>query len=369
MTSDDPSNDVNLCDSLCDLPLTVEDVALTPYEIEAAGRMHRRTVISLHGAGAVGFGEDVTPSVSEHDWLDDIRPDLPRGTYTVGEFSDALEGVPLRLAPPKREVSRAYRRWAIESAALDLALEQADETLATILGRTYDPVEFVASFGLDGSQGIEPLRRWLGLNPDLEFKLDVSADWTEPLLSELAATGAVRVLDLKGQYEMDVGTPADPDLYRRLFETFPDAIVEDPAVTDETVDVLERYVDRISWDAPITGVESVERLPWEPKILNVKPCRFGTVESLFAFLEHVLERGIELYGGGMFELDAGRAHSQALASLFYPKAPNDIAPPAYHAFEPGQSLPTGPLYPPEEPAGIGWIDRTSLSGADPDERR
>ena len=59
----------------------------------------------------------------------------------------------------------------------------------------------------------------------------------------------------------------------------------------------------------------------------------------------------------MFELDAGRAHNQALASLFYPDGPNDLAPPTYHQFESAQSVPSSPLAPPEDPSGIGWYLR------------
>jgi len=92
----------------------------------------------------------------------------------------------------------------------------------------------------------------------------------------------------------------------------------------------------------------------EPTVINVKPCRFGTLESLCRFLEYALEYDIDLYGGGMFEPDAGRAHNQALASLFYPDGPNDLAPPAYHQFEADQPLPSSPLTPPEESSGIGW---------------
>ena len=39
---------------------------------------------------------------------------------------------------------------------------------------------------------------------------------------------------------------------------------------------------------------------------------------------------MELYGGGQFELGVGRDQIEALASLFYPDGPNDVAPREYH---------------------------------------
>ena len=69
--------------------------------------------------------------------------------------------------------------------------------------------------------------------PGTRFKLDPTNSWTQELVDELAATGAVDTLDLKGFYR---GTPVDvetdPDLYRMVAETFPDAYLEDPDVTD-----------------------------------------------------------------------------------------------------------------------------------------
>lgn len=98
-------------------------------------------------------------------------------------------------------------------------------------------------------------------------------------------------------------------------------------------------------------------LPWKPIAINVKPCRFGTLESLFDSLDYALERDIDLYGGGMIDLDAGRTHVLALASLFCPDGPNDLAPSDYHRFDVNKSLPISPLAPPDDLSGIGWGSR------------
>jgi len=339
------------------LPVTVEAVSFEGKRIETEHRTFERTIIRVRGEGATGFGEDVTRSIEAHEQLREDGLTLPTGEWKIGTFSDALDaGSALSAQTVSRETPE-YLRWAIESAVLDLALKQSGRTLASELDRTYEPMAFVVSPHLGDPPRIRPVNRFLDADSDIEFKIDVPDAPSDEFLSELSDTGAVRILDLKAQYDSDIGVTADPELYRQLFETFPDALLEDPAITDTTRPVLEEYSDRVSWDAPITSVERIQDLPWEPTSLNIKPCRSGTLESLCRILEYALQHDVELYGGGMFELDAGRAHSQAIASLFYPNSPNDLAPPAYHTYRADRSYPSSPLEPPAKPTGIGWYSR------------
>ncbi len=205
----------------------------------------------------------------------------------------------------------------------------------------------------DEAPTADRVHRLLEIQPGLEFKLDPTPEWSESLVEELAATGAVRTLDLKGHYEgTDVETPPDADLYERLVTAFPEAVIEDPALTGVTRPLLEGHEGRIAWDVPITGVESVESLPFEPAWLNIKPSRFGSVERLLATIEYCEQRDIQMYGGGQFELDVGRHQIQSLASLFYPDGPNDVAPMGYNDPEPGERLPASPLASPAPEGGF-----------------
>lgn len=327
---------------VADLPFTVDSLALARRERDTASGFTRvTTTVELSGDGRVGRGEDVCYEDADHD--DYPRPDLV-GDYTVDSFSDALGRVDLWLTEPSQHHAPAFRRWAFESAALDLALKQADATLAEVVDRDPEPVRFVVSTRLDGFERIE---RLLDVNPAAEFKLDPTPEWDDALVERLVDTGRVRTLDLKGLYEgTDIDTEADPAFYRRIVEAFPDAVIEDPGVTEETYPILDDHADRLAWDYPITGVPSVQALPWEPSWLNVKPSRFGTVESLFDTVDYATSRGITLYGGGQFELGVGREQIQALAALFYPDGPNDVAPGAYNDTEPAANLPRSPLDPP-----------------------
>ena len=89
----------------------------------------------------------------------------------------------------------------------------------------------------------------------------------------------VRILDFKGQYEnVPVAQPPNRDLYERIVDAFPTALFEDPALTSETASIFEDVEKQVTWDHPVTGVDSIEELPYEPQWLNIKPSRFGTVE-------------------------------------------------------------------------------------------
>ena len=149
----------------------------------------------------------------------------------------------------------------------------------------------------------------------------------------------------------------DPELYAKLIETFPDAWLEDPDVTDETRPLLDPVHERVTWDAPIHSIADIEAMPWSPpRTVNVKPSRFGPISRLFAAYDYCEERGIGAYGGGQTELGPGRGQIQYLASIFHPDTPNDTAPSGYNdprqATAPG--LPTSPLEPAIDALGFRW---------------
>ena len=256
---------VNLYDAVKELPLTIESYELDLLELQArADFLRKTTVVRLRGGGEEGLGEDVTYHAEEHDRLQERGSDLPlAGSWTLHTFSEHLATLPLFDAEPAQHAYHDYRRWGFESAALDLALRQAGTSLGDAIGREPRPVSFVVSGGLGDPPSTERLHAWLALYPTLRFKLDANSSWTDELIAELAATGAVDSIDFKGQYKGTVvDTPPDPVLYRRVAEGLPSAWLEDPALTDETLPVLEPHRDRVTWDAIVHSVEDIEALPW-----------------------------------------------------------------------------------------------------------
>jgi L-alanine-DL-glutamate epimerase-like enolase superfamily enzyme len=314
-------------------------VELDRQELAVSPQFRRvTTIVRLQGGGHEGLGEDVTYFYELHEHV----PVPPvSGRWTLASFSESLDGFSFFDVEPEDHAAYDYRRWAWESAALDLALKQKASSLGAVVGRTPRPLTYVVSTRVTN---VEPL---LELYPDMRFKLDPGPDWADETIDRLAELGCVDTADFKGVYRGSFGQPPDPQLYRRIAEAFPKAWLEDPGLSDATDEVLRPHRDRITWDAPIHSVADAEALPFPPRCLNVKPSRFGTERRLFDFYDWCESRGVLMYGGGQFELGVGRTHIQELASLFHPDMPNDVAPSVFNSPELPRDAPRSPLPPPQ----------------------
>jgi L-alanine-DL-glutamate epimerase-like enolase superfamily enzyme len=346
---------------LADLPVEIEEYTLEPLSALVSSEFNRSsTVIHMRGAGVEGVGEDVTYDAVDHEILQSdfaaANGGLPLvGRWTIGSFAERIAELDLFPQPPQREVSRRYRVWAYESAALDLALCQAGSTLHEALDREPLPVRFVVSLRLGEPPGMQPLLARLRHYPGLRFKLDPTSSWDEELIAQLAATGAVESVDFKAYYSGSiVDQPADPELYARVVRALPRAWIEDPALTPETDAVLAEHRERFSWDAPIHSVADIQALPYPPRMVNVKPSRLGGLRNLLDAFDYCAQRGIGNYGGGQFELGVGRGQIQYLASLFHADAPNDVAPTGFNLPDTPAGLPESPLAPAPAPLGFRW---------------
>ncbi|MDX6479736.1 MAG: hypothetical protein QOG85_246 [Gaiellaceae bacterium] len=323
-----------LWDSLAELELRIDGYTLTRREsLTPSGWARITTLVELDGEEVAGVGEDVTYEAESHDG---VPPELMlAGTWTLADFSAFLDRF--------EELTDGFRRWAFESAALDLALRQNGLGLGEALGRSERPVRFVVS------TRAEP-ESWLAFAPELEFKLDAETGWDRDFLRRLRALDRVRVVDLKAYYRgTSVDLVPDPELYRAIAEELPDTVIEDAWLEDGCLEALAGAEDRLSFDAPVHSLDDLNGLSVEPQWLNIKPSRFGTVQELLATVEAAEERGIRMYGGGQYELGPGRLHIQRLASVFYPDGPNDVAPSGYNEGEPREGLPQSPLPAPSGP--------------------
>ena len=348
-------------DRIAALPLEIDSYELEGLGAEVSSQFTRRTtVVRLRGGGHEGLGEDVTYDGDDQEALQREGKTLPlAGSHTLDGFSELLDRLSLWPSGPGLEQFRPYRRWAFESAALDLALRQAGRSLVRGLGRTPRPVRYVVSLRLGEPPSTEPIRHIRELYPNMRFKLDPTLSWNETVVSELVATDAVDSVDFKGAYK---GTPVDqggdPLLYARVATAFPDAWLEDPDLNEATDPVLEPHRDRITWDAPIHSVGDIKGLPFPPRMLNFKPSRFGSLRNLLDAYDYADANDIRIYGGGQFELGPGRGQIQYLASLFHPDAPNDVAPGGFNNEKPPPGLPPSPLHPQPSEIGFRWGDWT-----------
>lgn len=331
-----------------DLPLTIESSAFEP--LLPNGPTEREDVsttqLRLRGAGEEGIGEQIGMPADQESLR---ASDYPlTGTWpTLADFLAHLDTIDMWPEPPEWDLQRNWRRWTFESAALDLALRQANTSLADALGRTPQPLTFVNSFGLGDPPDIDKVAARRQMHPTVGFKLDVAPSWTQEIMDRVAGVEGVATIDFKGQYGLEVEDEAALlAMYERTVATFgPDVMLEDPHDLPEVHELLTPIADRVSYDAPITTVESIASTAITARIVNIKPCRVGRLDELSRLYAHCEAHGIRMYNGGMGELGVGRGQAQLLASLFHPDAPNDIAPSDYNLLEPPAGLPESPLDP------------------------
>jgi hypothetical protein len=343
---------------LAELPLVVEGCeydrlgSVLAYDFERI-----TTLVRLIGAGTDGLGEDVGVFREDGTTLHESVPDLPlAGEWTLGSFCDHVEALKLWPEPPEWEAALNFRTWAFESAALDLALRQANRPLHEVLELDPRPVRFVNSLGLGKEEpSIEPLHKRLERSPGVRFKLDAEATWSPALVEEVAATGAVDTIDFKGHYGFEI---EDPDalaaLYDRILDAFPDAYLEDPHDRPEIAQRLGSHLERVSYDSPIRSAEDIGSTPLAARVVNVKPSRIGSLRRLFDVYARCAREDRPMYGGGMGELGVGRGQIELLASLFHADGPNDVAPSAYNQDDPADGLPPSPLAPLPAATGFRW---------------
>src|SRR4051794_4719268 len=149
-------------DLLRDLSVEIEEVDSDRLVLDTStGFVRVTTVVKLRGRGEEGVGEDVTYDGELHPPFREALPALPlTGSWTLDSFSrqvgdlDLFAGLEL-----DQDAYRGYRRWAVESAALDLALRQAGTSLARAVGREPRPVMFVCSLNLGHPPSLDGLRK------------------------------------------------------------------------------------------------------------------------------------------------------------------------------------------------------------------
>lgn len=330
-----------------DLPITIESSSVEvllpggPTDREDFSTTHLR----LRGRGEEGIGEQIgMPEDQESLRAADLS--LAGEWGTLADFLSHLDTLGMLSEPTEHELQLNWRRWTFESAALDLALRQSATSLPEVLGRMPRPLTFVTSFGLGDPPDIDKVANRRATHPTVGFKLDVAPSWTQEIMDRVAAVDGVATIDFKGQYGMEVEDEAALlAMYERTLATFAGVVLEDPHDHPAVLEMLAPFAARVSYDAPITSVESIGTTPITPRIVNIKPCRVGRLPELSRLYAHCESAGIRMYNGGMGELGVGRGQAQLMASLFHPEEPNDIAPSGYNLEQPPPGLPASPLDP------------------------
>jgi hypothetical protein len=319
-----------LADRLEALPVRVEAATAATGEAALAdypGGLRPTSTIRIGGAGEVGLGENVAFTGEAHAAFVALAHGLERqlraagGGLMVKEAMSLLEraatGEPAEGRAPAQASQAAIRRYAraaVEAALIDLGLRQAGLGIGALAGVAEARLRVVVSFdgGSDPVGHIARLRAagWWGA-----LKLDVDPGWSGPIRRALAAEAGLAVLDFKGR--------GDGALVRDLSGRSPATIFEDPPSTEG-----HRNCAR---DAPVVDVDAAAAALARGEALNLKAPRMGGPLAALRALDLARNTAapagaLRTYWGGMFEVGAGRRQARALAALFCPDAPNDLAP-------------------------------------------
>ena len=163
-----------------------------------------------------------------------------------------------------------YRRWAIESAALDLALRQAGMSLHGVAGARAAPA---ALRRLPADRRLRAARCSIASRPTATSatRSTTRRSWSPELIAELAATGAVDVDRLQGRLQgHDRRRRHRSRGLRALRRGLPGRLARGsrPHRRGRPPRCSQPHRDRITWDAPIHKVADLERFGFAPKCCN-----------------------------------------------------------------------------------------------------
>ena len=291
------------------------------------------TVIHMRGGGEEGVGEDVIYDAVDHEVAAGrrARRTTSPGSYTLGEFCERIGGArPVPASRRSASVSRLYRRWALRDGGArpraapgrPLAARGARARAAARDVRRLAAARRAADARAAAQRGWSATRRCASSSTR-------RARWNDAADRRAASPpGAVDSVDFKGLYTGTVvDQPPDPVLYRRVVEAFPDAWIEDPDADarDRRGARAAPRPDHLGRADPLDRRHRGAAVPAADGQHQAVAVRRPAQRCCDAY-DYCAERGIGAYGGGQFELGAGRGQIQYLASLFHPDTPNDVAP-------------------------------------------
>ena len=179
------------------------------------------TVVRLPAAARRARSEDVTPYGDEDDTLHVLGAG-PRARRRVDAGRASATTSPPRTSgrsPPEwGDMQRRWRNWAFQAAALDLALAQAGRPLHAVLGREPRAAALrqLARAGRPARRSTRSGAGW-SATPGCASSSTRRRRGREELIDEVAATGAVEIIDFKGHYGMETGElPALLTMYERV---------------------------------------------------------------------------------------------------------------------------------------------------------
>jgi L-alanine-DL-glutamate epimerase-like enolase superfamily enzyme len=297
---------VSLADRLSALTVSVLDAAVEVKQVIVPRYEGLRPTSVLRVRGrdrSVGVGEHVGWSTAAHEAFRErvAALDWPEAPVTIAELSTRVD-----LGDDTSAEDTRHRRAAFDAALLDLALQQAQTSLAQLAGApAVAAMHYLISFEAMSAPA-DRVRAIRAFNPTARFKIDVDPAWAASEIAELGALECVDVLDGKGR--------GDAALWQKLRAAFPLALFEDAGAASTALDQ-----SLVSLDDVVVALDAGHSV-------NVKAPRLGGFLVAIRALELAAQRGRTAYVGGMYEVGPGRTQARCLAALLSPSGPNDLAP-------------------------------------------
>ena len=267
---------------------------------------------------------------------------------------------------PRSPPTGYYRRWAFESAALDLALRQAGVSLGRAARAEPAPgalrrVDAARRAG-DRGAGAAPPRPV----PVARVQAGRDEHWDRRARGRAGGDRRGRVARPEGATTTARRSTRRPTRRStaRVAEGFPDAWIEDPALTPETAAVLEPHRDRVTWDAPIHSIADLEALRSAPRGVNLKPSRFGSIAALLETYDYC-ERATASSRTAAASSSSARAAARSSTSprSSTPDAPNDVAPRPFNEPSSAPACPRARSRPhPRRPGSAGRLRQLGAPG-------
>lgn len=301
----------------------------TPFSTHLGTVKNREGIIVevMDTEGSKGYGEGVafsspwyteeTVDTSYHVLKDFLIPLLRNADIKhpsdAGRAFDALR---------RNQMAKA----ALETALWDLAAKKEDISLSKFIGGKR---EQVLSGVVVGAKTKEEARRQIENYLERGYqrvKIKISPENDFELISEIRRfyPDLPIMADANSAYSL-----ADIERLKRL-DDFGLMMIEQPLEYDDIVDhaKLQKVLDTpICLDESIVTFHDARRAAelGSCKVINIKIGRVGGLGTAKKIHDYCLDKGIQVWCGGMLEFGISRAHNIALASLEGFSIPGDIS--------------------------------------------
>jgi len=216
---------------------------------------------------------------------------------------------------------------SIEGAVWDVYAKRQNKSLANVIGGTQLAIDVGITIGIEPTmaQQLQVIEQYLQQGYK-RIKIKIKPGWVGEVVKAIRDRfGNIPLMvDANSAYTLhDISLLKQLDPYNLL-------MIEQPLAHDDIVDhaTLQREIKTpICLDESICSYEDARRAIeiGACKVVNLKIGRVGGITQSIKIHDLCVEKGIDLWCGGMLEAGVGRAHNVAITTLSGFNLPGDTA--------------------------------------------